>query len=179
MHACFLDMFHDAGHVHIVPVADRVDIDFNRVREVAVDEQRLVAGDQQSLGGKLAQVLVITRNLHRAPAQHERGTQHDGIADLARLHFRFLDAARGTRRRLLDAQLVEKSGELLAVFRQVDRFRRRAKDRHFLLVKRSRQFQRRLSAELDDQAHQLAAGLLLVHDFHHVLDSQWFEVKPV
>ncbi len=40
MDARFLDMFHDAGDEHILAVGDAVDIDFNGVGEIGVDEHR-------------------------------------------------------------------------------------------------------------------------------------------
>ena len=44
MNAGFLDMFHDAGDVDIArAVAQRVDIDFHGVLQVAVDQHRAVA----------------------------------------------------------------------------------------------------------------------------------------
>jgi hypothetical protein len=40
MHAGFLDMLHDAGDVHRLAVAERVDIDFHGAGEIAVEQHR-------------------------------------------------------------------------------------------------------------------------------------------
>ena len=48
MHARFLDMLHDAGDEHVARVvADRVDVDFDRVMQEAVDQHGIVAGDAE------------------------------------------------------------------------------------------------------------------------------------
>ena len=179
MHTGFLDMLHDARDMHVVAIADRVHIHLDGVRQVAVNEQRRIAGDFQRLRGELAQVVVIARDFHGAPAEHKGRAQHDRIADLVGFDLRFLDTARRARRRLLYVQLVEQACELFAVFGAVDGGGRRAKDRHLLVKQRPGQLQRRLPAKLDDQSKELSIELLLVDDLQHMLDGQRFEIQAI
>ncbi len=51
MDARLLDMFHDAADEHILAVAERIDIDLDRIREIAVEEQRILAEDGVDLAG--------------------------------------------------------------------------------------------------------------------------------
>ena len=66
-------------------------------------------------------------------------------------------------------------GEAAAVLGAVDGVGRRAQDRHARLLERDDQLERRLPAELDDDA----AGPLALHDVHHVLERQRLEVEAV
>ena len=50
MHPGFLDVLHDAGDVDVPAVGDAVDVDFDCIGEIAVDQQRPLGGDDQ-LGG--------------------------------------------------------------------------------------------------------------------------------
>ena len=45
MDARFLDMLHHPGDDDVAAVADRVDVDLDRVAQILVDEHRAVAGD--------------------------------------------------------------------------------------------------------------------------------------
>ena len=61
----------------------------------------------------------------------------------------------------LEAELVEQPLEAVAVLGEVDRVGRRAEDRHAGLLQRLGELQRRLAAELHDDAEQRAVLLLL------------------
>jgi hypothetical protein len=69
----------------------------------------------------------------------------------------------------LRPSLLTSSGEALAVLGQVDRVGRGAEDRDAGFLQRRGELQRRLAAELDDDADQLAPRLLDVEDLEHVL----------
>ena len=43
MDAGLLDVLHDAGDEHVLAVAERVDVDLDRVRQVAVEQERVLA----------------------------------------------------------------------------------------------------------------------------------------
>ena len=70
-------------------------------------------------------------------------------------------------------------GEALAVFGEVDAVGRGAEDRHARLLQLLGQLQRRLPAELDDHADELALLLLAADDLEHVLGGQRLEIEPV
>ena len=79
----------------------------------------------------------------------------------------------------LQAELVDQLGEALAVLGEVDRVGRGAEDRDALGRERRGELQRRLPAELDDDAMKRAARRLDMEDLEHVLDGQRLEIEPV
>ena len=73
----------------------------------------------------------------------------------------------------------EHPAERAALLGQVDRLRRGADDRHAGVLEPLREAERRLAAELADDAGDRAGLLLGVHDLEHVLEGQRLEVEPV
>ncbi len=47
MHAGFLDMLHDAGDEGVLAVGQAIDIDFDRIRQIAVEQQRTLRRDHK------------------------------------------------------------------------------------------------------------------------------------
>jgi hypothetical protein len=78
--------------------------------------------------------------------------------------------------RLFQPQPLHKLLETLAILGKVDGVGRGAKDGNSRLVQRIGQFQRRLAAELHDDAVQVAVFLLDPHDLHHMLEGEGFEI---
>ena len=87
----------------------------------------------------------------------------------------FLFAGRGAIRRRRNLQIVEQLAEELAIFGEIDVLRIGADDRHTEALQRQRQIQRRLSAELHDDAGRL----LGVDDVHHFFERERLEVEAV
>src|ERR687897_90693 len=56
MDAGLLDVLHDAGDEHVFAVAERVDVDLDRVREVAVEEERVLAEHRVDLAGLVVRI---------------------------------------------------------------------------------------------------------------------------
>ena len=75
--------------------------------------------------------------------------------------------------------LSSSSLEAVAVLGEVDGVGRGAEDRHVRLVERLGELERRLAAELHDDAVQFAASALGVDDLDHVLGGQRLEIEPV
>ena len=168
--ARLLDVLHDRGDVDVLAVAERVDVDLDRVLDEAVDEDRARDG-----GHRLPQLLVVVTDPHRPAAEHVRGPHEHRVADLGCGRERLLGALDGGPGRAADAELVGERAELLPVLGEVDRRERRAHD----LVARGldvpREAQRRLAAELGHDA----LGLLAVEDGEHLLRRERLEVEAV
>ena len=75
--------------------------------------------------------------------------------------------------------LVEQAGEAVAVLGEVDHVGRGAEDRHVGLLQGAGELQRRLPAELDDDAGERSLRLLDADDLEHVLGGQRLEIEPV
>ena len=82
-------------------------------------------------------------------------------------------------RRRRDAQPFDQFAEAVPVLGQVDGVGRRAQDRHAGCLQAVGQVERRLSAVLDDDAGQFAAGPFALDDVEHILEGQRLEVEPV
>jgi hypothetical protein len=74
-------MFEHAGHHHVGAVADRVDVDFRGVTQVAVDQHRAVTRHLHRSGDIMLQLRRAVDDLHRPPAQHIARPQQHRIAD--------------------------------------------------------------------------------------------------
>ena len=81
--------------------------------------------------------------------------------------------------RLAQAEAVEEGLEALAVLGEVDGVGRGAEDRDAGVVQGVGELQRRLAAELDDDAVQRAVLLLDAEDLEDVLEGQRLEVEAV
>ena len=179
MNAGFLDVLHDAGDEDVLAVADRVDIDLDGIGEIAVDQHRAVARDDHRLGDVALELGIVLDDFHGAAAQHIGRADHhgeaDALGDLLRFGAGIGDAVLG----LAQFQFLEELGEAVAVFGQVDGIGRRAEDGHAGLFQGAGQLQRRLAAELHDDALQRAVRLFGVDDLEHVLGGQRFEIEAV
>ena len=78
--------------------------------------------------------------------------------------------------RLPDAQPLDQRLEAVAILGEVDGIGRGAEDRHFGILQRLRQLERRLAAELHDHAFELAASFLGADDLQHVLFGERLEI---
>ena len=77
------------------------------------------------------------------------------------------------------AELVDQHLEAVAVLGEVDGVGRGAEDRHAGLFQRGGELERRLAAELHDDALERALRLLRGDDLQHVLGGERLEVEPV
>ena len=122
----------------------------------------------------------VVDDRHAAAAEHVRRPHDQRKPDLRGDLSCFVGTTRRrAARRLRNPQIPEQLREPLAVFRQVDRVRRRADDANPGRLQPQRQLERRLPAVLHD-ARDLAAGLLLARDDRRdVLERQRLEIQAV
>ena len=151
MDAGLLDMLHDPGDEHVAAVAERVDVDLDRVREVAVEEQRVLAEHGVDLPGLVVRIArldvrrdqarqgaeevvlelrLVADDRHGAAAEHVGGAHDEGQAEVGGDEPALLDRIGDAVLRLLQAELVEEALEAVAVLGEVDHVGRGAEDRH-------------------------------------------------
>ena len=147
-----LDMLEDAGDRDLLAVADRVDVDLDRVAQIAVDQHRRCARHLHRGGDIMVELLGPVDDLHRPPAEHVGRPQQHRIADPLGDRDRLVAAAGDAVGGLLQAQLVDQLGEALAVLGQVDAVGRGAEDRDARRLQLGGELERGLPAELDDHA---------------------------
>ena len=113
------------------------------------------------------------------PPEHVGRPDHDRIADLVGDRARRLRTFRDAALRLPQPEPVEQLLEAVAVLGEVDGVGRGAEDRHVRLFERFGELERRLPAELHDDAVQRAVAALGIDDLEHVLGGERLEVEPV
>ena len=171
----FLDMLQDAADVYLFAIAQGVDIGLDCALQEAVQIHRVVGADARSLCHVIAQMLGIVGDHHAAAAQHIARAHQQRIADVRGHGLGLLKRGRLARRRVHDAQLVEQSGEALAVLGKVDGIGLGAHNVHAALLEHARQLKRSLAAE----RHHDAVGALDIDNVHDVLVGERLKVQAV
>ena len=179
MHAGLLDMLQDAGDEDRLAVGQRIDVDLDGIAEIGVDQHRIVARGLDRVAEIMGQRRGVMDDLHGAAAEHVRWPHDDRVADARGDRERLVDRPAGAVGRLTQAEALEQRLKALAVLGQIDGVGRRADDRHAGGLERIGEAQRRLAAELDDDADQRAARLLDARQLDDVLDGQRLEVEPI
>ncbi|MNV63994.1 hypothetical protein D3C71_1566180 [compost metagenome] len=121
------------------------------------------------------QLSVGVDDLHRPTAEHVRRTYQHRITKRLGCAYRFVHCRHRAAFRLGDMKAGQQRFEPLAVFRFVDALQTCAENLHAGCAKRSREIDRRLPAELNDNADRL----LLLDDVHDVLEEERLEIQAV
>ena len=168
-------MLQNAADVDLFAVAQGVDVGLDRTLQEAVQIHRVVGANARSLGHVIAQMLGIVGDHHAAAAQHVARTHQQRVADVRGHGLGLLKRGGLARRRVHDTQLVEQSGEALAVLGKVDGIGLGAHDVHAALLEHARQLKRGLAAE----RHHDAIGSLNIDNIHDVLVGERLKVQAV
>ena len=175
MHARLLDVLHDAANQHHFAVADGIHVNFYRVIEEVVQQHWRIVRHADRRLEVATQVSFVIDDFHRPTAENVRRTYHQRVANLFRLLYRHFNSGNGGVRRLFQFQTLNRMLEAFTVFCTVDSIRAGADNRYASSFQRARQFQRGLTAVLDDNAFRL----LDTHDFQHIFQSYRLEVEAV
>ena len=130
--------------------------------EEFVDQDRGV-GDGRGLDGVghvIVELIFIGDDFHRAAAEDEAGTDEDGIADAIGDFPRLGDGSGDAVDGLFQAEFLQQVAELLAIAGGVEGFDGGAEDRDAGFFQAAGEVERGLSAELDDDAFDKAAGFV-------------------
>ena len=174
-----LDMLHDSGDHHVFAVRQRVHVHFRRILQKLVNQNRPLrirkSADQRRLRHILFHRLQIVSDHHRASAQHITRPHQHRQTNFIRQRHRFLrhESAAVARRR--NFQFVQQRAKSPAIFRQVNRLRRRPNNLRAIFLQLQRQIQGRLPAKLYDNALRLFA----VQNRQHVFQCQRLEIQTI
>ena len=138
----FLDMLHDPGDEGVLAIGDAINIDLDRIGEVAIEQQRVLAENRVDLSGLVvgitglhiggdqagqgAQQVILELSLvmddgHGPATEHIGRAHHERQAEIGDDQACLLHGIGDAVLRLLEAELVEQALEAVAVFRKVDR----------------------------------------------------------
>ena len=152
MDAGFLDMFHDAADIDVRAVAQRIDINLDGVAQETVDQHRIVTGHDDRVTHIALKIGQLVDHFHGAPAKNIGRANDNRQADLGNDVTRCLGGMGDAVARLAERQIGDKLLEPLAILGKVDGVRAGAKDGNAGCLQRRRDFQRRLTAKLDNHA---------------------------
>ena len=175
VHACILDVLHDGGHERVGAVGDGVGLALERVLQELVDEDRPVGRHADGGLHVAREHLLVVHDLHAAAAEHVARAHDERVADLVRDGDGLGERRGHACLRHRDAEVGHDHPEPVAVLGKVDRLRTGAEDGHARLLELARDVERRLTAELADDA---LGPLLLVYR-EHVFDGERLEVELV
>ncbi len=174
MDARALNLLHDARNTDVNPVRNGVDFHF-APDHVLIDEHGMFMRGDDSFAQILPQFFFFVHNLHCASAQDVARPDNQRIIELLRLFHGFFHGLDEATLRPRNTQLSHERVKTFAVFRQINPFIRRADNANTAFGHRRRQIDRRLPAELTDDALRF----LLFDDFHHVFFRQRLEIQRV
>lgn len=121
MNASFLDMLEHAAHIHLLAVAQRVNVAFNGALEETVQIHRMIRRDACCLGHEGAQVRRVVGDFHAAAAEHVARANEQREPNAIGDAFGFLEARGHACGGVRNVELVEHRAETFAVFGQVNR----------------------------------------------------------
>ena len=152
MDAGFFDVLHDAGDQHVFAVGQAVHVDFGGVFEEAVDQHGALLREGHGFTHVLANGVFFVGDDHGASAEHVAGTHEHRVSQTAGDVAGFFDAGRGAVFWRRNLQVVEQLAEEFAVFGEIDVLGIGADDRDAEALQWQGEIERRLSAELHDDA---------------------------
>ena len=175
MDACQLNVLHDRRHKGVGTVADGIRLTFHGVVQETVDEDGAVRGDAYGGLHISHHALVVVHHFHAPAAQHVGGAHHHRIADLSGNLQGFFHRGGHAGFRHGNRQFFHHFPEQIPIFRQIDDCRGGAQDLHPVFLQFGSQVQRRLSAELSDDAY----GFFFLINAENVLQGQRLKIQLV
>ncbi|SHV99803.1 Uncharacterised protein [Mycobacteroides abscessus subsp. abscessus] len=178
-----LDVLHDAAEIDLGAVAQRVDIDLDRVLQEPVHQHRMLGRQLGGPGDVAVQSFLVVDDLHAASAQHVGRAHQHRITDVGGDLLGLLESRCGTKAWGRQSRRHQEIAEDAAVLGAIDGRRAGAHHRHAGVGQTLGQPQRSLPAELNnhpDNARSTATGfgLGVVH-LEHILERQRFEVEAI
>ncbi len=168
MNPSLFNVLHDATDHHIFAVRKRVHIHFNRVFQEMINQHRAIVRILHRFFHIADDHLFVVCNYHGPSTQHVGRTHQHRITHPLGTFDRFLHRSRHRPRGLWDIKFVKQLAKALAVFRQVNRLRRRANDIDARSLQWQRQVQRCLPAKLHDHTHGRPRRGFMLADGKHI-----------
>ena len=84
MNAGLLDVFHDSADEHVATIADRIDVDFDRIIQESIEQHRTLVRDLHRIGHVGAQIVFVEDDFHGASTKHVGWAHDQGEAHLTR-----------------------------------------------------------------------------------------------
>jgi hypothetical protein len=175
MDAGGFDVFHDAGDVDALAVGDGVDIDFDGFFQIFINQDGLAVAFADGDFDEVVELVGVVDDFHGSAAEDEAGADDDGETEAFGDFAGFGGVGGHAVGGLAEAELFDHGGELGAVFGPGDAVGAGAEHDDALFLESVGQVQRRLAAELDDDA----VGAFAADDGEDVLKRERLEIEAV
>ena len=182
MDSRFLNVLHNAADVKLSAVVNRINVDFDRVIQEPVDQQRRCSRDDDKVAHAIeiiSEGFGVVHNLHTATAENVRRTDQDRVTDVLRNHDCFGLVRRGAVLGREQPGVVENGGEKPALLGEIDCFGSRAENRNTGVLQTLSKTERRLTPELHDDTHKLTTRAFGVDDLQDVFEREGLEVEAI
>src|ERR1035438_6665979 len=156
-------------------VAQTIDVQFDRVLQKLVNEDRLAGHHVEHLADNPLQFLGAVDDEHAAAAQDEGWAKQHRIADFLSKRIRLALSERRPVGRLPESQFVEDGRKQLPVLGDLNAFGGSPYDVHAVRLQGGSEVQGGLPPELHDRPK----ALLLPVDLEDVLERERLEIEPV
>ena len=174
MHTGLFDVLHDRADHDLLAVADRIDVDLDRLIEKVIEQHRRRIRHDECVAQIARQIGLVVHDFHRATAEHVRRPHHHRESRSRRpLRCRPRRSRPCGSPAAADPTFVDHLLEALPIFGPIDRIGAGADDRHAFRLQRVDELQRRLAAELHDDAGRS----LHFDDREHVFERHRFEIQ--
>ena len=169
------DVLHHAADSDFFAVGDGIDVHFYGVIQEAVQKYRRIEGNLDGFAHVAFEFASVVHDIHSAAAEHIARTNHQRIADFVSQTNGLFFGTSSSVGRLMKTEVLQQMLEAFTVFSRVDRVRRRTDDVHAVGLQSPSEFERGLTAVLNDNAF----GFFNIDDFEHVFECHRFEIQSV
>ena len=175
MHPCELDMLADGVGDDLAALGYGVNLDFLSVLDELAHHDGVLLRNIGSQLEEAVELFLVGADIHRCPREDVAGTHQHGEANLGDELVDIREARQLLPAGLVDAELVEHGGELVAVLCIIDVFGLRPEDGDALRVELESEVIGDLSARREDDT----AWRLQIKDVKYALEGQLIEVQTV
>ena len=159
--------------MEILAVENGVDLRLLATVEEMIDEYFIARQVLEQTQYAFLQFFVVDNNTHALTAQYIRWTNQHRVANLVGHFDGFIRIVRGTVAWIRDTQFFQHIAETAAVFGDIHVIERSTDDADTFFIQALGQFERRLPAELHDDA----IGFFVFDDLPEVFPENGFEVE--
>ena len=179
MHTGLLNVFENTGDENILAITQHINIELGRVAQIAVNQNRTVAGYNHGLAHIALQLCVIIDDFHSAAAQNIGRANNHRKPDVGGNGARLVGRAGNAVGWLTQIEAFQQILKAVAIFSEINGVGVRAQNGNARLLKRLAQFQRGLAAKLHNDTGQFPGLHFALQKFQHVFLRQRLEIQPV
>ena len=170
-----LDVLHHTHHVEVLSVKDGVDLCFLTAIQEVVDQDLVIRQMLEQADHRAFQLFVVDDDAHALSAQYVGRTYKHGVTNLVGHINGFINRVGGAVIGVGDAEFLEHVAETTTVFGDVHAVEGGTDDANAFVVELFREFEGRLSTELNDDTFRL----LVFDDLPEMFPEHRLEIELI